>query len=163
MKFAGTAVRILWVVLLAAVPCQPSRPDPADDLRRLELQVHHAVNQERIRRKLPRLEWSESMAVEARRHAGNMARYRFFAHADPKRGDIDERLDRSGIQWRRCAENLYEQKGDRDNLVPFAVKAWLNSPGHRRNMLDSLFTDAGVGAAVRKDGTVLLVQNFISR
>jgi uncharacterized protein YkwD len=163
MKIPQMAVRALCFLLLAAIPGLPSLPEPAGDLGRLELQVHRAVNKERARRKLPALAWNDRLSAEARRHAVNMARYRFFAHEDPRRGDLADRLDSSGIDWNRCAENLYEEKGQWNNLAASAVKAWLGSPGHRRNMLDSTFSEAGVGAAVQKDGTVLIVQNFVWR
>ena len=136
-------------------------PDPADavDLHKIELQVHQAVNQARNSRHLPELAWNEPLAAEARRHASRIVSGRFFAHQDPVRGDIDRRLNRSGIEWMRCAENLYE--GDNHELAKEAVKAWLLSEGHRRNMLDSMFSDAGVGIAFKKDKTVVIVQEYI--
>lgn len=163
MNLSELAVRALCLMIIAAVPGLPSLSSPVGDLQNLEVQIHRKVNQERSHRRLPALRWNEQLALEARRHATNMARHDFFDHDDPRRGDLADRLDRSGIVWSRCAENLYEEKGLRRDIAEEAVKAWLGSPGHRRNMLDSGFSEAGVGAAAQKDGTVYLVQNFVSR
>ncbi len=129
------------------------------DLHDMEMQVHQAVNKVRSSRHLPELAWNDQLASEARRHASRIVKARFFAHQDPVRGDIDRRLNRSGIEWMRCAENLYE--GDNHELAKEAVKAWLLSDGHRKNMLDSMFSDAGVGVAVRRDNTIVIVQEYI--
>ena len=39
---------------------------------------------------------------------------------------------------------------------------WLQSPEHRKNILDPNLTESGIGAAVRQDGTLLVVQEFIT-
>jgi uncharacterized protein YkwD len=158
-------VRVLCAVVLVAVPGLPfsldSAPIPAEDLRKIELQVHQIVNQERSSLRLPELIWNEQLAAEARRHAIRIANAHFFAHQDPIRGDIDQRLDRSGIEWLRCAENLYE--GSTHDFVKDAVRVWLLSSGHRKNMLDSMFSETGVGVAMRQDKTFVIVQEYILR
>jgi uncharacterized protein YkwD len=152
-------------MLLAAAPGLPFLLDSAflttEDLRSIEQHVYQNVNQERSSFRLPELNWNEQLADEARRHANRIANGRFFAHQDPMRGDIDRRLNISGIKWSRCAENLYE--GNRGDLPKEAVKAWLQSSGHRKNMLDSVFSETGIGAAVRPDMTIVIVQEFIFR
>ena len=134
-------------------------PAPAEDLHSIEIQVHQIVNQARNSHHLPALNWNETLAAEARRHALRIAMGHFFAHQDPVRGDIDQRLNRSGIEWMRCAENLYE--GDNRDLAKEAVRSWLQSEGHRKNILDSMFSDSGVGIAIKADKTVVIVQEYI--
>jgi uncharacterized protein YkwD len=157
------AIRALLAAVLIASPglayFLDSDPSTSADLRKIELQVHQAVNKARSSRHLPELAWNEPLAAEARRHAARIVDAHFFAHRDPVRGDIDRRLDRSGIEWMRCAENLYE--GDSDELANEAVKTWLLSEGHRKNIMDSMFSDAGVGVAVKRDRTLVIVQEFI--
>lgn len=163
MSITRLAIRVLLAAILIAAPGWSSflDSDPAavEELRNIELQVHQAVNQVRSLRSLPELAWNEKLAAEARRHALRIVDGHFFAHQDPVRGDIDRRLNRSGIEWMRCAENLYE--GDSHDLAKAAVNAWLHSEGHRKNMLDSMFSDAGVGVAVKRDKTIVIVQEFI--
>jgi len=157
-------LRVLGI-LVTAMPglIFPSDPNTASvpELRRVELQVHQNVNRTRSAAGIRQLAWNENLAAEARRHAGNMARKNFFAHNDPARGDLSVRLDRSGINWSRCAENLYEEKGV-SMPAEQAVEAWLRSRNHRRNMLDSKLEETGVGVALRKDGALVIVQEFLS-
>jgi uncharacterized protein YkwD len=156
-------IRVLHIVLLLAAPgltlLSNSADQPVDDLSRIERQVHQYVNQERLSNGLHELKWSNQISMEARRHATNIAAGNFFAHEDPLRGDVDLRLNKSGIDWQRCAENLYE--GNFGDPAKAAVKAWLHSPGHRKNMMDSMFNEAGVGVAQRQDGVIIIVQEYI--
>jgi uncharacterized protein YkwD len=150
-------------VLFVAMPGMLLSMDPvpasADDLHRIEQQIQQRVNDARASTHIPQLNWSDQLASEARRHAQNIATGRFFSHEDPMRGNIDQRLDASGIRWNRCAENIYA--GEIGDLAEEAVTAWRISPEHRKIMLDSMFSEAGVGIAVRPDGTIIVVQEFI--
>jgi uncharacterized protein YkwD len=152
---------VIFATASALVFLLYSATAPAEDLHSIERQVHQIVNQVRNSNHLPELTWNEQLAAEARRHALRIASGRFFAHQDPLRGDIDRRLNKSGIEWMRCAENLYE--GEAGNLANEAVRAWLKSEGHRKNMLDSLFSDTGVGIAIKRDKTIVIVQEYIFR
>jgi len=131
-----------------------------NELNSLECRVHDSVNTERHSHGLKKLLWNESLADEARRHAANMAHRQFFSHTDPTRGDLAERLDRAGIAWNRCSENIYKEKGIRDPAAD-VVTAWMNSPGHRKNLMDLWMVEAGVGVAMQPDGTMLIVQAYI--
>lgn len=83
-----------------------------------------------------------------------------FFHVDPGRGDLANRLDSIGIDWNRCSENLYLEKGIKDPAAHF-VQSWQNSPGHRKNMLDFWMFEAGVGAALQNDGVLVIVQAYV--
>jgi uncharacterized protein YkwD len=159
-------LRVLCAVFLAVTPGLSFLSEPAattaENLRNIEQQIHQEVNRVRATAHIPTLSWSEPLAAEARRHAKNLAGRRFFAHEDPARGDLASRLDKSGINWLRCAENLYEQGGS-SNPAQGAVKAWLDSAGHRKNMMDSMFSDSGVGVALQRDGTLVVVQEYMWR
>ncbi len=159
-------IRVLCSLILAAIPgfLFPAYPSgrPAPNLRSLELQVYRKVNQTRQAARVRGLIWNERLATEARKHAGNMAGQHFFAHKDPARGDLSRRFDTSGVRWSRCAENLYKGNGIR-KPADSAVRAWTRSPGHRRNMLDSRLKETGVGAALQRDGTLFIVQEFLTR
>jgi uncharacterized protein YkwD len=145
-------------MLLLAVP--PLESQLRIDTRETERRIFEEVNRVRQTEGLERLEWNERLAQEARRHALNMVTRRFFAHRDPLRGDLGERLEASQIRWRDCAENLFYERGQHDP-VPMAVRNWLESPGHRKNMLDKVLTETGVGVAVEGSDSVFIVQQFI--
>jgi uncharacterized protein YkwD len=157
-------LRVLWLAMIAATPgfCflgKPSTPD-TEGLREIERQVYKEVNQLRQSANIGQLSWNETLAAEARQHAQNMAGNRFFAHEDPERGDLANRLNQLGIKWHRCAENLYEKSRSNDPAKE-AVGAWFDSPGHRRNMMNSVFRYTGVGAALQPDGTLIIVQQYL--
>ncbi len=163
MSIQKLSIRVLCILFLAAAPglsfLTDFDPPATENPRSIEQRVHEIVNRERSSRHLPQLNWNEALAAEARRHAVRIVNAGFFAHQDPVRGDIDRRLNKSGIEWMRCAENLYE--GNSGDLPEEAVKSWLQSPGHRKNMLDSMFSDSGVGVAVRRDKSIVVVQEYI--
>ena len=157
MKRALHTVARLAMLLLAV---SPLGSQPRVDTHEIERRIFEEVNRVRRDEGLEGLEWNERLAQEARRHAQNMVARGFFAHRDPVRGDLDERLNASHIQWWNCSENLFYERGQQDP-VPIAVRNWLKSPGHRRNMLDKVMTETGVGVAVEGANAVFIVQQFI--
>ncbi len=156
----------MLAILLAAMPGSSIFPDSAGDsapeLQYIARQVHRNVNMVRQTAHIPPLIWNDALAGEAARHARRMASKLFFAHEDAVRGNLVDRLARSGIVWRRCAENLYEERGIGEPAKN-AVTAWLQSSGHRKNMLDSKLTETGVGTALQRDGTIVIVQEFVAK
>ena len=76
-----------------------------------EKRVFAAVNVERAKRGLPTLGWDDAVAEVARVHTLRVAENEFFAHQDPATGNVRTRLERAGIGWQRCAENLYRERG----------------------------------------------------
>lgn len=146
------------LALVALLVVSPPARDP--ELPRVEREVFAGVNRERRAAGLAPLAWNDAVAAEARRHALNMAGRRFFAHEDPLRGGLRERLREHHIVYRISAENIYQEKGYKDPATQ-AVQDWMKSPGHCRNILDGEFTETGVGAAYSGDGTIFMSQVFI--
>jgi uncharacterized protein YkwD len=126
-----------------------------------EESVFAAGNRERKRRGLAELSWSDTIAAEARRHSERMACEGFFAHRDPKRGDLGKRLRTAGIRYRACAENLFRQSSS-SNLASAAMRAWLGSRGHRTNLLNRIYRATGIGVAVDTRGYRLVTQIFLT-
>jgi uncharacterized protein YkwD len=122
--------------------------------------VSARVNQERSAHRLPALAWNPKLASAARQHSERMARSGSFSHVDPEFGDVAARLNRLGIAWTRCAENIAQQSGYQ-NPAEVAVRNWMQSPGHRKNILEPDYTQTGVGVAVSRDGTTTFTQIFI--
>ena len=147
------------------MPQQRTRREPREpterDLRQIEQQVHRLINEQRTRAKLPPLTWHERVAHAARDHSKNMAERNIFDHRDPRLGDVDKRLNRFRIPWRACGENIFMLSGY-SNPAQVAVQGWMDSPGHRANILQTEFTHAGVGVYYRKrDKCYYLTQIFI--
>jgi uncharacterized protein YkwD len=148
--------RIVLQRLAAAVASGRS----GGDLRAMERSIFDAVNRERRRRRVGELEWDVQLAAEARRHSARMAAVGFYSHTDPVRGGLESRLNAYSIPWHECAENIFIEQGYEGDPAPRAVKNWLESPGHRKNMLSPLYTRSGVGAEVSADGVLCITQEF---
>ena len=141
-------------------PAPPSRetsvPTPSD-LQQAERLMFEMINRARGQARLSRLDYDERLAKVARGHSEDMERNRFFAHISPTRGDLAQRMERAGIKAKAFTENL---SANRD--LGAAHRGLMDSPGHRRNILDPNATHVGVGV-VRGDGDrLVMTQNFSS-
>jgi uncharacterized protein YkwD len=125
-----------------------------------ERRVFELTNAERRRHHLQGLRWNDDLAGEARRHSVRMMQARFFSHEDPERGPLPRRLARSGFYFRGAAENLNYSRGYQDPAAA-AVQGWMESPGHRKNLLDPDYTQIGIGVARAQDGTWYVTQIFL--
>ena len=124
-----------------------------------ERRIFDAINRERERRGVNKLRWSEKLAEAAREHSRNMAQEGFFAHEDPRRGDLGNRLRQSGISYTACAENIYTQSGGRD-VVASACRAWMQSSGHKKNILSMRYERSAIGVARNSAGVFFATQIF---
>lgn len=92
---------------------------------------------------------SDAAAVRAREIA------RSFSHTRPSGASFSSALSESGVSYLRAGENIaYGQKSASE-----VVNAWMNSPGHRANILNSSYSRIG-SASVNIDGTLYWVQLF---
>lgn len=130
-----------------------------DRVHSVEQRVFDAVNDARRARHVPALRWSARIAEQARQHSTRMSRLNFFSHNDPQLGGPGDRLTRAGIRWRACGENIY-QEYNRQDPVQSAVRSWLQSPGHRGNLLSGTYTDTGIGVAISPRGEYTITQMF---
>jgi uncharacterized protein YkwD len=119
------------------------------------------MNRARTARGIPPLAHDPRLAELARAHSHDMATGGYFDHVGPDGRAPADRARDAGYAFRRIAENLYTASGtaaDQD-FAARAVRAWLESPGHRANMLNPELTHGGVGI-VRRDNTALVTALF---
>ena len=143
-------------VVLFALPCAAlaqKLPDKSDLLAAPprtasndERLLFESANQERARRQLPLLKWDDALAEAARQHARAMARQHGFAHQLPGEPSLSQRAGASGAHFARVGENiaLGTDSGEIHD-------GWMESPGHRANILDKGYTALGVGTIVSND------------
>ena len=130
-----------------------------EDLARVRRQVLDLVNEERKRAGLRPLRASKTLDASSQRHAEDMLTRAYFAHASPEGTTVRRRVEAAGYAPRAVAENLAAGP----TTAAQVVEGWMNSPGHRANILDPDYTELGVGLAIgenRKGHQVLWVQNF---
>jgi uncharacterized membrane protein required for colicin V production len=106
-----------------------------------EQQMLNLVNTQRAEAGVEPLVWDDSMAGVAQAHSEDMFRKGYFSHYSPEGKDVGDRLNTAGIAYTYAGENLA--------LAPNIQSAYgglMNSPGHRRNILDPAFHKIGIGA-----------------
>ena len=126
-------------------------PHTASNEERL---LFESANQERARRQLPPLKWDDALAEAARRHAQAMIRQRGFAHQLPGEPSLSQRAGAAGAHFARVGENiaLGTDSGEIHD-------GWMESPGHRANILDKGYSALGVGV-VESNGKLYAVEDF---
>lgn len=148
------AVALLWPIvgdrITAGVSpdregCAHSRDlFDADGLAKARGAVVCLVNHERMSRGLSPLIPDQLLDSAAQRHALDMGRRNFYAHRDPDGGEPHDRIKRAGFAGRTTGENIHWGVGL--NATPAKiVEDWMNSPGHRANILRPSFTRIGTG------------------
>jgi uncharacterized protein YkwD len=129
----------------------------------LEQEVFRLVNQTREEKGLKKLAWSNEVAAIARQHSANMANYNFFSHIGIDGKKVDDRADSIGLsRWQSIGENIAYNSGF-DDPVGRAVLGWMNSAGHRQNILRDTWKETGIGIAVTAQGKVFITQVFLKR
>ena len=129
----------------------------------IEEQVFAAINRFREENHLVPLSMAKDLAGVARLHSQDMATRDYFDHVSPDGSTLRKRVQGFGItNWNRLAENLAMNYGHPDP-ASVAVKGWLNSQGHRHNILDQNLTETGIGVAVDAKGRIYLTQLFARR
>lgn len=121
-------------------PGTDTTPD-SGSVSSLERQVVALVNQERAAYGLSPLTLSADLSDGARLKSQDMRDNRYFDHNSPTYGTPFEMMRSLGITYRAAAENI--AMGYR--TAEAVVDGWMNSPGHRANILSDKYTEIGVG------------------
>ncbi len=141
---------LIFVLLLVLASMAADVIDP----RTFALRVHDEVNASRIRNGLPALIWLEDLADLALLHSRNMGQNGFFSHQDPAGMRVSARQQkyRPDLILSEIGENLYRSKSSTRVFDPKKIAlGWMNSSGHRENILKPGYTHSGVGIYVKDD------------
>jgi len=120
-------------------------------------EVLDLVNQERAQAQVPPIEWHDLATDAAFGHSVDMRERGFFDHTNPDGDGPGTRLRNAGVNWSSYGENI--ALGQHDPIE--VMQAWMNSDGHRRNILDPDFTHLGIGVHTSYEGGPWWTQNFI--
>lgn len=135
-----------------AVHQQPNAQQPAEnkseqadqssyEVSIYERQVVNLMNQERAKYGLPELKIDLALSKVAREKSLDMQANNYFSHTSPTYGSPFNMMKQYGISYKSAGENI--AKGQR--TPEEVVQAWMNSDGHRKNILSANFTHIGVG------------------
>jgi uncharacterized protein YkwD len=166
----------------AATRAQGTRPPLR--IAQLEKEIHVLINTERKKRRLPALAWNDALSAIARKHSNDMAARNYFSHFSPEGHDFSYRYKQGGYS---CAlpgdgriylgaenifqNNLYDRVvyvnaaayyewNTMAKIAETTVRGWMNSPGHRKNILTPSWRSEGIGVAISPDDKVYITENF---
>lgn len=123
-----------------------------------ELEVFNLINQQRTKNGLPALKIDSEVQNVARIKAKDMVDNNYFAHNSPVYGSPFQMLNSFKVSYKTAGENI---AGNSSNQS--AVTAWMNSSGHRANILNSNFNYTGIGVVNSPKYGKVYVQMFIGK
>jgi len=180
MRVAPYAVVLLCLVWAAGLGagCSGTIPLPPSDggngggdggdvsLTNLETLCTQYINDQRVANGLAALPVAADVTEVARGHSLDMATRDYFEHETPEGLSPGDRAQHAGISYTMYGENIAwtsARAGRSDEeLAHTIVDGWMNSPGHRANILRTEWTSAGLGIAESQYG-IYFTQNFIRR
>lgn len=130
-----------------------------DNIKSIENQVIQLTNQQRAKYGLPALKADWQLSRVARYKANDMRDKNYFSHTSPTYGSPFTMIKNFGITYRSAGENIAAGQ-----TTPQAVvQSWMNSSGHRANILKQDFTHIGVGYSKGGSYGHYWVQMFIGK
>ncbi|AGK98730.1 SafA/ExsA family spore coat assembly protein [Clostridium pasteurianum] len=128
-----------------------------NDTKAAEAEVIRLVNIQRSKNGLQPLTTNWQVGRVARYKSQDMINKHYFSHTSPTYGSPFNMMETFGIKFSAAGENI--AMGQRTPAE--VVNAWMNSPGHRANILNPSYTQIGVGLAKDSNGTCYWTQMFI--
>jgi uncharacterized YkwD family protein/spore coat assembly protein SafA len=139
------------------IPGQKINIPSIDNVKALENEVIRLVNVERAKYGLPKLTQNWELCRVARYKSQDMINKHYFAHNSPTYGSPFRMMESFGFKFSAAGENI--AMGQRTPAE--VMRAWMNSPGHRANILSKNYSQIGVGVAKSSNGTMYWTQMFI--
>jgi uncharacterized protein YkwD len=165
------------------------RPQPKIRIPGLEARIHALINKERQKHGLSRLAWDDRLGRIAREHSRDMAKRNYFSHDSPEGHDFSYRYGKAGytctveeiadgkiLSIYTGGENIFQNNlynsittvngvayydwNKEEEIAETTVQGWMNSPGHRKNILTPQWRREGIGIFVAPDDKVYITQNF---
>ncbi|MDV6377116.1 CAP domain-containing protein [Sporosarcina sp. GW1-11] len=126
-------------------PSTPEKPttekQQTSNVSAIEQAVLDLTNAERAKAGLKPLQIDAALQKSAKQKSADMAMNRYFSHTSPTYGSPFDQMKSNGVTYRQAAENI--AMGQRS--AQEVVTAWMNSAGHRQNILTPGFTHIGIG------------------
>ncbi len=103
--------------------------------------VLELTNEERSKAGLDPLQLNDKLANAADDHSDSMAQNDFFSHTGADGSSLEDRVQSNGYQYSAVGENIAAGQNTAKNVV----QSWMDSPGHRANILNENYTEIGIG------------------
>lgn len=116
----------------------------SNNIAQMEEQVLHQINEQRQNHGLAPLQLNRQLSLVARSHSQQMANRNFYSHIDHLDRNHRDRVEAAGLKAYLIGENLMKCIRASDP-VGLSVQSWMESPGHRKNILLTEMQETGVG------------------
>jgi uncharacterized protein YkwD len=151
---------------------------PSLNRTEIEILIHQYTNERRTERGLPELNFDKELRDIARYHSRDMGVNDYYSHTSPDGEGFSDRYERFGYNCRvpagsgylTGAENIayryregFAFNGNESLVANLFVEGWMNSEGHRENILTENWQNHGTGIYVVEEGntkTIYATQNF---
>ncbi|MCA0989814.1 CAP domain-containing protein [Guptibacillus hwajinpoensis] len=140
-----------------AEQAEPTKETEAETgLSEFEQQVVNLTNEERAKAGLSALEVDTELSKVAQAKSEDMRDNNYFAHNSPTYGSPFDMMNQFGVDYQSAGENIAKGQQTPEEVV----NAWMNSEGHRKNIMNGSFTHIGVGYV--EEGNIW-TQQFIGK
>jgi len=143
--------------------------------KQAEMEIHRLINLEREKHGLKILGYDEELASVAKSHSIDMANDEYFSHETPEGLNPTDRASKvdyvcryqiGNLIYSGIGENLHMVQGSTvsflstpSSIAELAVSGWMDSPGHKKNILTSNFSNEGIGVLI-STFSIHVTQNF---
>ncbi len=177
------------VIKYTKIKVAPSSNDelkPEFDFYEIERMVHDLTNQQRVNNGLSPVTFDSEISEIARSHSLDMSNRSYFSHETPEGLHPTDRADKAGYSCTKMvgmmiysgiAENIFQGNlydsyytvngiitsyswNTNEDIAKITVDGWMDSPGHRKNILTEMFDREGIGVVISADDKVYITQNF---
>jgi uncharacterized protein YkwD len=182
------SVLFVAVLVLGTAPtvatARQQKPQPTVEATALANRIHAQINEQRKKHGLQSLAWNDALSRIAAKHSRDMANRNYLGHDSPEGKTFSHRYQQEGYSCEirignliyAGAENialsrLYNSTTTENNIAYYnwnsaqeiarkTVDGWMNSPGHRKNILTPHWRQEGIGIEVGPDNKIYITQNF---
>ncbi|MFC0524415.1 CAP domain-containing protein [Pontibacillus salicampi] len=134
-------------------------PEETSENKNFKQQVVDLTNKEREKKGLPKVKAFDELTNVAQKKSEDMVNNGYFSHNSPTYGSPFEMMDNFGIEYKTAAENIAAGQKTPEKVV----KGWMNSAGHRKNILNNKVTHIGIGVERGGDMGIYWTQMFIQK
>lgn len=130
----------------------------------VETEILNLCNIERDKAGLQPLSLDSTLRQASKYKANEMLQYGYFDHNSPYTGSPFDLIKSFGINYSAAGENVQTSKGMSKSSVTaeFIVTNWMNSPGHKANILNTRFNKMGIGVAFSSNGDIAYESQLFS-
>ena len=120
---------------------QQPQEKPTGNISQYAQEVINLTNKERTKAGLPALTADTQLSSVAQKKSQDMQQNNYFSHTSPTYGSPFDMMRDFGVTYKSAGENIAQGQRTPQEVV----QSWMNSPGHKQNIMSKSFTHIGVG------------------